>query len=98
MHPRYHERVPVEDWTVIQERDERLVVKDHVGGDVTVDDLVENALCRGLEVTLCLDMAEIPLGSAPPETVLPGPPAGAEEALSDAMSSSAPSGSLLAVA
>jgi hypothetical protein len=69
-----------------------------VGGDVTVDDLVENALCRGVEVTLCRHMAEIPLGSAPPETVLPGPPPGAEEALSDAMSPSAPSGGLLAVA
>ncbi len=51
MHPRYHERVPIEDGPVIQERDERLIVKDHVGGDVTVDDLVENALCRGVEIS-----------------------------------------------
>jgi len=98
VHPRYHKRVPVEDGPVIQERDEHLVVKDHVGGDVTVDNLVENALCRGFEITLRLDMAEIPLGSAPPETVLPAPPSGAEEALAVAMSPSATSGSLLAVA
>jgi hypothetical protein len=48
---RYDERVPIEDGPVVEERDERLIVKDHVGGDVTVDDLVENALCRGVEIS-----------------------------------------------
>jgi hypothetical protein len=52
VHLGYHEGVAVEDGPVIQERDELLVLKDHVGGDVTVDDPVENALCRGLEITL----------------------------------------------
>ncbi len=94
MDQRYDESVPVEDGPVIQERDEHVVLKDRVGGDLTVDDLVENALCRGLEITLCLDMAEIPLGTAPPETVLPGPPPGAEEALSGAMSPTAPASAL----
>jgi hypothetical protein len=96
--PGYHERVPVEDRSVVQERDELLVVKDDMGGDLPADDLVENAIFRGPEITLCVDMAEIPLGSAPPETVLPGPPPGAEEALTEALSPSAPPGSLLAVA
>jgi hypothetical protein len=98
MHPRHHKGVAVKDRPVIQERDERVVLKDDVGCHVTAYDPVENALLRGHEITLCIDMAEIPLGAAPPETVLPGPPEGAEEALAAATSPSAPPGSMLAVA
>lgn len=43
-------------------------------------------------------MPEIPLGAAPPETVLPAPPPEAEQALAQATASSVLSGDLLAVA
>jgi hypothetical protein len=98
MHPRDDESVAVEDGPVVQERDERVVVVDHVRGDVALDDPVENALWRGHEITLCPAVAEIPLGAAPPETVLPAPPTEAEQALAAATTSTAPAGSLLAVA
>jgi hypothetical protein len=58
-----------------------------VGLEVAVHDPVEDALGRRVEITLLADMAEIPLGSAPPETVLPEPPAPAQEALASAMAS-----------
>jgi hypothetical protein len=43
-------------------------------------------------------MADITLGSAPPETVLPGPPSGAEEALTAAMAGRSPRSDVAAVA
>jgi Protein of unknown function (DUF3151) len=43
-------------------------------------------------------MSDIPLGHAPPETVLPEPPPEAEQALVDAMSAPAPGAALASVA
>jgi Protein of unknown function (DUF3151) len=43
-------------------------------------------------------MSDIPIGQAPPETVLPEPPREAQEALTDALSGSAPGDALASVA
>ena len=43
-------------------------------------------------------MSDIPLGQAPPETVLPEPPPEAEQALADAMSTTEPLVALASVA
>lgn len=92
------ECVPVEHWPVVEERDEVHLVKDHVSRDAEIYDPVENAFWREDEITLWSHMAEIPLGSSPPETVLPDAPPEAERALQEAMSAPEPVRALSTVA
>jgi len=92
------ERVAVENGPVVEERDEVRLVKDHVSRGPEIYEPVENAFWREDEITLCSHMAEIPLGSSPPETVLPDAPAEAERALEEAMATTEPFPALTAVA
>jgi Protein of unknown function (DUF3151) len=92
------ERVTVEHRAVVEERDEVRLVEDHVSRSAEIDDTIENAFWREHEITLCSHMAEIPLGSSPPETVLPDAPPEAESALQEAMSAPQPFHALTTVA
>jgi hypothetical protein len=90
--------VAVEHGAIVEERDEVRFVEDHVSGSAEIDDPVENAFWREHEITLCSHMAEIPLGSSPPETVLPEAPWEAESALQQAIAAPDPFGAVTAVA
>jgi Protein of unknown function (DUF3151) len=92
------EGMAVEHGPVVEERDEVRLVKDHVGRSAEIDDPVENAFWREHEITLWSHMAEIPLGSSPPETVLPEWPREAELALKEAMSAPDPFRAMTSVA
>ncbi len=84
MGPRDDEGMAVEDRQVVQERHELVLLEHKVCRQLTARHLVEDAGFRGAEVTLSCRMAEIPLGQAPPETVLPPASPEAEAALREA--------------
>src|SRR5262245_13146071 len=72
---RHHQRVPGEQWSVVEERDGDLVAEDLGGGDAPGDDIAEHARSRhSADVRACIHHDPPTVGYNYPRCLVPRPP------------------------